>query len=68
MAVHYYFSGNFIIPEFRDYRGMFSSMNSDMLRGIAQLHTCGPVYAGIGYSLAALIGIRMHSSKSSDLS
>lgn len=58
-AFHYYFAGEFLIPEyhnwaeFRDIAGSF-----DMMRGMAQLSFTAPFYAGVGYSLAAWIEIR----------
>jgi hypothetical protein len=58
-AFHYYFGGEFLIPEyhnwaeFRDIAGSF-----DMMRGMAQLSFTAPFYAGVGYSLAAWIEIR----------
>jgi hypothetical protein len=65
-AFHYYFSSGFIIPEFHSYKELFSLItpNSDATRGIAQLHACGPFYAGVGYSLAALVSIRVKTSRS----
>jgi hypothetical protein len=54
-AFHYYFSSEFSVPEFHSYRELFGMMtpNSDILRGVAQLHVTGTFYAAVGYSLAA---------------
>ena len=59
-AFHQYFGGGFLIPEFRDWSDFWSvaGSNPDMARGMAQLETSAPFYAGVGYSVAAWIGCR----------
>ncbi len=59
-AFHQYFGGGFTIPEFRSWREFLSMAGSipDMARGRAQTNFTAPVYAGIGYSVAAWIGLR----------
>jgi len=59
-AFHQYFAGGFTIPDFRNWHEFLSiaGSNSDMARGRAQTNFTAPVYAGIGYSLAAWIGLR----------
>ncbi|HET6178501.1 MAG TPA: hypothetical protein VFE61_16335 [Candidatus Sulfotelmatobacter sp.] len=53
-AFHYYFAGGFLIGEFYSYTDLFAlGPTPDMFRGIDQLHSTGPFYAGLGYSLAA---------------
>lgn len=55
-AFHYYFAGGFLIGEFRSYEEMFANAsNPDIWRGIDQLHVTGFFYAGLGYSLAAML-------------
>ena len=58
-AVHQYLGGGFTIPDFRNWHEFLSiaRSNSDMARGRAQKNFTAPVYAGIGYSLAAWIGL-----------
>ncbi len=58
LAFHYYFAGNFYVPEFHSYRDLFGMMTpgSDMLRGMAQLSVTGAFYAAVGYSVAAFAG------------
>jgi len=60
-AFHHYFGGNFLIPEYHSYRELFESFvsNPDMQRGIDQEQITAPAYAGIAYSFAAWIGMRM---------
>jgi len=57
-AFHEYFGGGFMIPEFRDYRDIWSivSSNPDVRRGMTQMLYTAPFYAGVGYSVAAWIG------------
>jgi len=59
-AFHQYFGGGFTIPDFRNWQEFLSiaGSNSDMARGRAQTNFTAPFYAGIGYSLAAWIGLR----------
>jgi hypothetical protein len=59
-AFHQYFAGGFTIPDFRNWHEFLSiaGSNSAMARGRAQTNFTAPVYAGIGYSLAAWIGLR----------
>ena len=59
-ALHQYFGGDFLIPEFRDWNDLWRMVesNSDMTRGMAQITFTAPFYAGIGYSVASWIGIR----------
>ncbi len=63
VALHYYFGGGFVVPEFYSYRDLFSRWTPDMARGIAQLHITGPVYAAVGYSTATVLskGITRHA-------
>jgi|HubBroStandDraft_4_1064222.scaffolds.fasta_scaffold191068_2 hypothetical protein len=57
-AYFQYFGGGFQIPEFRDLHDFWTIARSNpgMARGMAQLNFVAPVYAGIGYSVAAWIG------------
>lgn len=59
-AFHQYFGGEFAIPEFRTWHEFLSTAGSipDMARGRAQMNFTGPFYAGVGYSVAAWIGLR----------
>jgi hypothetical protein len=59
-AFHYYFGGDFVVPEFRSYHEMFeiAASNADMSRGMDQLKFTAPFYASVGYALAAWIGCR----------
>jgi|SRR5215469_1232269 len=58
-AVHQYFAGGFLISEYHDWHEFWSivASNSDTLRGMAQLRYTAPVYAGIGYSIAAWLAV-----------
>lgn len=61
-SFHQFFGGGFLIPEFqnqrwRDFWSIVSS-NPDMTRGLDQFWFTAPFYAGVGYSLAAWIGLR----------
>jgi len=61
---HYYCGGGFLVPEIRSYRDLFSLAGSfDMTRGTAQLHITGAFYAGIAYSLAALLAPRLRQQR-----
>jgi hypothetical protein len=62
---HQYFGSGFSIPEFRDWHEFWSiaRSNSDMARGMDQLQFTAPFYAGVGYSVAAWIGIRTELSR-----
>ena len=57
---HYYFGGDFLIPQFHSWREFWeaASSNPDMARGMAQLTFTAPFYAGVAYSLAAWISMR----------
>jgi hypothetical protein len=59
-AFHYYFGAGFFIGEFHNYQDLFTivGQNADAVRGIDQLHITGPFYAGVGYSVAAWVGLR----------
>lgn len=59
-AFHQYFAGGFLISEYHDWNEFWSIVgsNSDTWRGMAQLRYTAPVYAAIGYSIAAWIGRR----------
>jgi hypothetical protein len=51
-AFHEYFGGEFIIGEFHSYQDLFRLMaDSDIPRGMQQLHFTAPVYAAIGYGI-----------------
>jgi hypothetical protein len=56
-AMHWYFGGQFVIPEFYNWREFWSIVysNRDMTRGMAQLNFTAPFYASVGYSIAAWI-------------
>jgi hypothetical protein len=59
-ALRYYFSGGFVIPaEFQTRRELLIAFkqNPDMARGWAQLRFTGPLYAGVAYSLGALLSV-----------
>jgi hypothetical protein len=60
-AFHYYFGGDFFIPEFHNYEELFSlvASSSDAWRSLAQLHFTAPLYAAIGYSLGTLLALRV---------
>jgi len=60
-AFHHYFGGNFLIPEYHSYRELFeiAGANPDMQRGMDQHQITAPAYAGMAYSFAAWIGIRV---------
>jgi hypothetical protein len=64
-ASHQYFAGGFVLPEFRDWHQFWTLVgsNSDMIRGKAQLDFTAPFYAGVGYSVAAWIGLRTNLSE-----
>ena len=57
-AYFQYFGGGFQIPDFRDWHDFWTIVRSNpgMARGMAQLNFVAPVYAGVGYSVAAWIG------------
>ena len=59
-AFHQFFGGDFLIPEFKDWRDFWSIVgsNPDMMRGMTQMDYTAPFYAGVGYSIAASVGIR----------
>ena len=53
---HQYFGTTFSVPEATNWREYWNIVSSpEMLRGRAQLEFTAPFYAGIGYSLAALV-------------
>ena len=52
---HEYFGGGFFIPQVHSYRELFAL--DDMRRGMLQLTVTAPVYAGVGYSIGAFLGI-----------
>lgn len=56
LALHYYFAGDFIVPQFHSYQQLFAGngAGSDMMRGMKQLDTTGVFYASLGYSLSAV--------------
>jgi len=60
LALHQYFVGGFLIREFQDWYDFWSIVrsNPDMARGMDQLRFTAPFYAGVGYSVAAWIGLR----------
>ena len=60
---HYYFAGDFLLPDFQSYRELFTRVaaSPDFMRGMAQLRITGAFYAGIGYSLAALASMYLRS-------
>ena len=64
-AFHQYFGRGFVIPEFWNWRQLYSiaTSNADMARGMAQLRFTGPFYAGVAYSVAAWIGCRTRPSR-----
>lgn len=64
-AFHYYFRGDFFIPEYHNYEELFSlvASSSDTWRGMAQLHFTAPLYAAIGYSLGTLLALRVPMPK-----
>src|SRR5262245_41324172 len=59
-AFHYYFGGGFSIPEFHNYRELFTlvARSYDGVRGMDQLSYTGFLYAGIAYSLTAFFARR----------
>lgn len=59
-AFHQYFGGGFIVPDYRNWEEFWRIVASapDMMRGMAQLTFTVPFYAGVGYSVAAWIGLR----------
>ncbi len=58
VAFHYYLSGGFLIPEFRNYDEMFAGWNPDYVRGLDQLKFTAPVYVSIAYCFASWVGTR----------
>ena len=58
---HYYFGGDFLIPQFHSWREFWDAAgsNPDMARGMAQLTFTAPFYAGLAYSMAAWISMRL---------
>src|SRR5262249_52356899 len=56
-AVHYYFGGGFLVPEYHSWKEFWSMMrgNPDMARGFEQAQVTGPLYSAVAYSLAAWI-------------
>lgn len=64
-AFHQYFGSGFLIPDPRDWHDFWTIVrsNPDMARGMSQLNFAAPVYAGIGYSVAAWIGRRTNLSQ-----
>jgi hypothetical protein len=59
VAAHYYFGGDFLVGEFRNFSELFQMAGPDMMRGMEQLRITGPFYAGLGYSLGALLALRV---------
>jgi len=59
-ALHYYFAGGFIFPDYHSWREFWAVVEShpDLLRGLEQTQYTAPFYAGIGYSFAASIRAR----------
>jgi hypothetical protein len=62
---HYYFAGDFLVPDFQTYRDLFSrvAIGSDFARGMAQIRTTGAFYAGVGYTLAALASMYLRDGR-----
>ncbi len=60
-AWHYYFGSDFLIPRFHSWRAFWDAAgsNPDMARGMAQLTFTAPFYAGLAYSSAAWISMRL---------
>ena len=59
-ALHQYFGGGFLIPDFRNWQEFWSTtVNADAMRGMEQLHFTAPFYAGVAYSIAAWISSRI---------
>jgi hypothetical protein len=58
-AFHQYFGGNFLIGEYRDWHEFWRMVesNPDMSRGMTQARVTAPFYAGVGYCMAAWIGL-----------
>lgn len=64
VAVHEYFGGGFVVPEFHSYRELFAlAAGPEMRRGMQQLNFTAPVYAAIGYSIGTWFGMRCHVPK-----
>ena len=63
VALHYYFGGGFSFGEFQNYRELFTivAASPDATRAIEQSRFTGPFYAGLGYSLAALMAPNVRS-------
>jgi hypothetical protein len=59
-AFHQYFGGGFLIGEYRDWGDFWRMVesNPDVTRGMTQLGVTASFYAGVGYGIAAWIGIR----------
>ncbi len=63
-AFHQYFGSGFVIPESRDFQDLFSTAsNPDMWRGMAQHQFTAPFYAGVAYSAAAWIALKIELSR-----
>lgn len=58
LAVHHYFAGGFLIPEFHNYHEMFQNWNPDYARGPDQVRFAAPLYVAIAYGCAAYIAER----------
>ncbi|GEM_PF-6299536 len=54
---HYYFDGDFLIPDFRTWEEFWQQVaaSPDMTRGMAQADYTGPFYASLGYSAMAFV-------------
>jgi hypothetical protein len=65
VAYHEYFGGDFMIPEYQNYRDLFviASTNADLLRGVEQVRFTAPFYTAIAYSLANLITLWVASCR-----
>ncbi len=59
-ALHHYFAGDFLIPEYHNYKQLFkiAGTNPDMTRGMDQLRFTAPLYGAIAYSIGSLVGMK----------
>jgi hypothetical protein len=61
VAVHEYFGGDFMIPEFHNFHELFQLVapNPDAMRGVEQFRYTAPAYAAVEYSIGAWLSIRL---------
>jgi hypothetical protein len=60
-AFQYFFNSHFSIREYNDYADLFriAKSNADLIRGIDQMRFTAPFYAGLAYSMASWVFLRI---------